>query len=291
MSNNLNLNFNMQDVKAAIHILNSYLDSNEAMLKNKNPQELMLWAHKLNTASVVAQGFSQKLKYFAKPHMIPPAWFSGQDDSFLKLHANINKIIKEQNMRYDGYKYNYGLPYQSLSILNIFGSRETEVRYDEYNLDSILDADDVILDIGANCGFMVIYSIFKKGCQGDCLDWNPYMLEIGEEVAKFLGFEDKIKFYHDTFQDWSAPRKYSVALSLASHWTTDEGLRLTLRDHMEKIYDILEPDGYLVFESQKGEHHNPDFENNINNIQDIFHIESYRVIEAWDRVIIILKKI
>ena len=69
-------------------------------------------------------------------------------DRFLLLHKNIDSEIKKQRRFYSSYKYFAGYPYQQLSILNTFGDRNTEERFDNYGLSSLITHKDTVLDIG-----------------------------------------------------------------------------------------------------------------------------------------------
>jgi cyclopropane fatty-acyl-phospholipid synthase-like methyltransferase len=180
--------------------------------------------------------------------------------------------------------------YQSLKTLNILGHRETELRYDLMGLHDIISPQDVILDIGANCGFMLVYAVYRKGCSGDAIDWNPYMLEVGGEVARFLKLAEKIRFMTKDFQDFVPDRKYTVVFSFASHWTTDEGLRLTLRDHLEKCAAMLTDGGTLVFESQGWEYQKPGYYENFNKANEFFDIVETKDMKSMGREGYVMRK-
>ena len=290
MKGEIRVDLNTNSLQMGRDVLDNYLNNVTAILKQRNPAEIIRCGRQLNALSIILQATAQKLNYVAMPERIPPSWFNGKNDAFLKLHRRINKILEEQNTKYEHFKYNHGALYQSLSMLNIFGGRETETRYEVYGLDKIIKSDDFILDIGANCGFMVIYSVFRKGCQGDCIEWNPYMVKIGEAVTEYLKLVSKIRFFSNEFQHFTAARKYSVVLSLASHWTTDEGLRLTFREHMEKIHALLEDNGTLVFETQGREYLQPGFYEKLDGIRDIFNWDSSILLKSWSREVFIMQK-
>ena len=285
------INYSTEAIQQMINQLSKFVSEPPDIIKRRNSNEIMSWAFELNMCSVILQAYAKKFKYLANPEWLPPHWAEGNSNEFIKLHQKIGNLVLDQNAEYKEFKYSFGCLYQALHMLNIFGGRDTEDRYDIYGLDKILTSDDTILDIGANCGFMVIYSIFRKGCKGECIEWNPYMVEVGKTVADYLKVKDNIHFYPMKFQDFKPDKKYTVIFSLATHWTHDGGLRPGFRDYMVQMADMLEPQGTLVFETMRVEYKQPDFYKKLEEIKDLFSWEDSKIIDSWKRELFIMKKI
>ncbi len=145
------------------------------------------------------------------------------------LHKKIRHELDLQRREYDSYSYFHGYPYQSLGILQVFGERGTEERFDAYDLANLIKRSDHVLDIGCNCGFMAIYAAFRTGCSADGIDINPYMIRVGQHCADYLQMSDRVKLIAQSFLDYKAERPYSVVLSFATHWTDDKNYRVRLQ--------------------------------------------------------------
>lgn len=165
------------------------------------------------------------------------------------LHKEIADILERQRKDYPHYSYFYGHPYQSLGILGIFGERPSDERFDSYGLAKHIGPDDVVLDIGCNCGFVSIVTAYRTGCRVVGVDINPYMIEIGRVVARYLKVDDRVELKAGKFQDMVPNRKFSVVFSFATHWTDDRNYRVELLHHLKRISDFLCDRGLLVFES------------------------------------------
>ncbi len=212
-------------------------------------------------------------------------------EAYAELHAKINHELQRQKKAFPEFLYFKGFPYQALDILNIFGARPTEIRYKDYGLDEILDKDDLILDIGANCGFMSIYSALRTGCRAVCIDHNEYMLNIGQHVSEYLGLESKINWTGERFQEYSSEEKFTVVFSFAAHWTDDGGYRVGLIEHLKKIHSLMATDGVLVFESHTSDIGDRDFFNNMESVRDHFQWDGSVLLEDKTRELFIMKKI
>ena len=191
------------------------------------------------------------------------------------LHQKVNAVLARQRRDYASYMYFYGQPYQSLGILDIFGERPSEERFDIYGLKDIVTKEDTILDIGCNCGFMGIITAYRTGCRVEGIDINPYMIEIGQLCADYLRLSDRVSLKAQRFQEYSGAGKFSVVFSFATHWTDDENYRVDLVEHLSKIHSFLQPGGTLVFESHAADVGVPEFYASLERVRHLF---------SWDGI-------
>ncbi len=176
-----------------------------------------------------------------------------------QLHRKIRQELVRQRREYNSYTYFSGYPYQSLAILDVFGERGTEERFDAYGLAGLVQSSDYLLDIGCNCGFMALYSSFRTGCRADGIDINPYMINIGQHCTEFLRLQDQVRLFAQPFQNYNPDNTYTVVLSFATHWTDDCNYRVRLQDHLMRIHGMMVEGGLLVFETHSTDVGNPDF--------------------------------
>lgn len=204
-------------------------------------------------AAINSLGVRQMVWARGLVRMINAHTTDGESDRFIYdlplLHREIADILERQKKEYPHYSYFYGHPYQSLGILGIFGERASDERFDVYGLAKHVGPDDVVLDIGCNCGFMSILTAYRTGCRVVGIDINPYMIEIGRAVAKYLRVDDRVELRAERFQDLQPDRKFSVVFSFATHWTDDRNYRVELLHHLGRISEFLGERGLLVFES------------------------------------------
>jgi len=195
---------------------------------------------------------------FMNRHLVDPA-----SDRFVHglpaLHARIREVLARQGREYGHYAYFYGQPYQALGILGIYGERPTEERFEAYGLADLVGRDDIVLDIGCNCGFVSILTAYRTGCRAEGIDINPFAIEIGHLAADFLGLGERVSLSARRFQDFESEPRFSVVFSFATHWTDDGNYRVDLREHLAKIHRVLRPGGLLVFESHCADVGDPEF--------------------------------
>lgn len=250
----------------------------------------ILWSHRIHDLATNMLALSRELKYLAYPELRPIGQ-SMAGDPFLIMQQRVSAAVRGQREKYPNFTYAHGVPYQSLDIANVFGVRESEIRYQNYGLDKLLKSTDRILDIGASCGFISILAAYRTGCRADCVEHNRFMTEIGAAVADYLHVADKVKFVPERFQDWRADISYSVIFSFAAHWTDDEGLRPDFPKHMEKLHELLEAGGYVVFESHTADVGNPEFYGKMEAIRDLFDWSGSKLLDYNRRELFILRRL
>ena len=143
--------------------------------------------------------------------------------------------------------YCEGNAYQGSSRLGISGGKPNEIRMKQYEIDSLLDKSQSVLDIGSNMGFMALY-LAERCKRVDALEYNPYLCQIGQTAADALAI-DNVSFLCGDFFVFRPRRTYDVVVSLASHSTLDDRMRMRFEDYIRKVYSILPPGGYFLFES------------------------------------------
>ena len=107
-----------------------------------------------------------------------------------QLHSKLREHLKEQNEKWEHFVYSKkdGF-YQGLEEIKIRGSRSSEKRFEEYNIEKYLSKEKKALDIGSNCGF---FSIFVSKFVGNILgvEINPYLIAIANDTKNYLGLEN-----------------------------------------------------------------------------------------------------
>ena len=206
------------------------------------------------------------------------------------LHRKVALELKAQRRTYSRYAYFWGYPYQALGILGIFGERGTEERFEAYGLRELIGPQDLILDIGCNCGFLALYTAFRTGCTVEGIDINPHMIKIGHYCASYLGIQEQVRLQVGEFQDFRPSQRYTMVFSLATHWTDDGGYRVSLRDHLIRIHDLLDDGGLLVFESHSVDVGNAEFYETLEGMKPQFNQLSKKALGRESREVFIFKK-
>lgn len=215
-------------------------------------------------------------------------------DWFIRERKSLNKEIRDilirQKKEYPHHTYFYGYPYQGLAIAGIYGERPTEERFETYNLAEHFSKDDYILDIGCNCGFVGIYTAFRLNCRVKGIDINPYMIEIGQKVAKHLRIEKNVELIANSFHHFSDNPIYSGVFSFATHWTDDEQYRVSLSEHLLKIHSLLKKQGKLIFESHCNDVGQSKFYESLEQAKQYFDIKSLGTSDNNSREIYLMIK-
>ena len=162
----------------------------------------------------------------------------------LKLNSLLNN---KENSNYD---YGEGFLYQSIPRLNIRGLRDTKKRIDILELNKLFLKRDV-LDIGTNIGSIVISSENNfKSCVG--IDHNKDCINLANQIKNYLNLK-LIEFINEDFMKKKFNQKFNLILSLANHSTYDKGIENT-KLYFEKIYSLLQTNGYFIVESHSPLH-------------------------------------
>ena len=166
-----------------------------------------------------------------------------------ELHLKLKAHLKNQNEKWEHFIYSKqdGF-YQGLDKINIKGSRSTEKRFNEYNIENLFSKNKNVLDIGSNCGFVSLYtSEFVKSVTG--VEINPFLVKISNDTKEFLNIQN-VKFVCSTFEEYNTEEKFDIVYSFANDSTIDDNTTFNFEEYIQKILFLLSSGGLLIFESQ-----------------------------------------
>lgn len=212
----------------------------------------------------------------------------------LPLHRRLEKHLNAQRKAWKSHIYTGGYYYQGWDDIGICGIRETNQRFKDYGLSSLLTPKMSVLDIGCNNGFLALMVAQSSG-HVDAIEFNPFLVKIGSDVQKFLGIEN-IDFIVGDFAQFNPAKKYDLILSLANHQTGDANLNLAFRSHMERLHGLLNDEGLVVLESHISEARDPEFIVQMKGLSDLFSIvrestiSQYKILYIGDRLLFVLRK-
>ena len=252
-------------------------------LSNRRRLQFGAW---LNMLGLKIEIQARELVVSMYPELEGERYFS----DLLVLHRKIQLELRKQKLEYPHFIFEQGYPYQALSSLGIYGVRHTERRFSDYGLIDLIGKDDRVLDIGCNCGFMLIYTCLRTGCSGDGVDINPYMINIGRHVAAFLGLSQQVNLYAQRFEEFKPQGQYSVIFSFAVHWTDDEQSRQDFDRYMAQLHELLTENGLLVFESHVLEFETPDFKEKMKRQRKFFSWSGSKILFNRQRALFIMRK-
>ncbi len=138
--------------------------------------------------------------------------------------------------------------YQGLDEIKIEGCRNTEKRFEEYNIEKYLSKEKSTLDIGSNCGFVVIY-LAKSVKKSSGVEINPFLVNISNDVKEFLQ-KKNVEYFCSKFENFEPREKFDIVCSFANDSTIDDNTDFNFREYIEKIFNLLNNDGHVFFESQ-----------------------------------------
>lgn len=150
--------------------------------------------------------------------------------------------------------------YQSYEPLNIPGSRPTEERFKEYNLEKIIKPNYKILDIGCNMGFFSLYSSrFAKEVTG--FDINESLVNIANYTKKRLNIQN-VEFHHGDFISYQPSEKFDVIYAFAVY----KWIGISMNELLDKIKHMLNDGGYILIESNNYHVVEEEFESDLDGI-------------------------
>ena len=169
--------------------------------------------------------------------------------------------LSNNNKLNDLYDYGEGYFYQSLNKINLSGLRNTKYRVELLDLKEITK-DKIVLDVGCNSGFVLLEMENNyKAAIG--IDYNVNLINSAKLVKEYFNVKN-IDFICDDFLECENLRyqKFDIILSLANHSTFDKGISDTEK-YFKKVFNLLNENGTLIFES-----HHPQYES-IEKFNDI----------------------
>lgn len=211
----------------------------------------------------------------------------------LALQRDIDGVLRRYRADKSSFKYFHDLPYQGLAIAGVLGDRMSDYRFDDYELRRWIKPGDAILDIGCNCGFIAVLSAYRIGAKAHGIDINPYMIEIGELVAKHLRVADLVTLTAGNLIDYKPSALFNVVLSFATHWTDDKNYRVGIVDHMERMASLLRTDGTLVFESHCNDVGKAEFYEGLASVKGrLFDFDGiYKMTDAGTRELYVMRRL
>ena len=181
---------------------------------------------------------------------------SETDLELKKLHDKLNSHLEEQTKNWKSFVYakQNGF-YQGFDEIKINGCRSTEKRFRRYKIEKFLSKQFSALDIGCNCGFFTIFaSRYLDFMEG--VEINPYLVEIANDTKNFLKIKN-VSFYNSRFEDFEPNHNYDVIFSLANDETIDGNTKFTFEEYIQKIYNLLNENGFLIFETVSPDTYEP----------------------------------
>lgn len=144
---------------------------------------------------------------------------------------------------FEGYVNNYF--YQGYEPFGIIGAKPTIYRLNQFWDENITNKK--ILDIGSNVGFISCH-LATLGNSVTGIELNPILNLISNYFKKVNSIKN-VLFICGDFQQINFDEKYDICLSLSNHQTTDQNMSMVFSAYIQKIYNLLEPGGTLIFES------------------------------------------
>jgi len=174
-----------------------------------------------------------------------------------ELHKKLEHHILEQKSNWKSFVYAQQMGfYQGFEEIKLSGCRPTEKRLDRYDIKNYLTPEKTALDIGCNCGFLVLHlSKFLKHVEG--VEINPYLVNVGTDTQKFLNIKN-VDLFAVRFEDFKPTKKYDVIFSLANDDTIDGNTEFTFDEYVGKIQNLLNKGGHLMWETISPDTYDPE---------------------------------
>lgn len=176
----------------------------------------------------------------------------------LELHKSLNAIFHEYSKQISSIER--GNFYQGLKRISITGQRPTEQRFKVYGIEKYLKKNYKVLDIGSNCGFFSLH-VSKLVKSVDGIEMDPYMVEMGNKVKKYLKIKN-CTFYRSTFEQFKTNKKYDFIMSFAVH----RRVNYSLEKYIGMLHKMLNKNRYLIIESQDIKRVDKNFSNEMKQI-------------------------
>lgn len=225
-------------------------------------------------------------------HLVQPAIKPHQETIYRLLY------LQSQNWQSS---YCYGNAYQGFGRLSISGAKPTEARMQQYDIDSLLNREQRVLDIGSNMGFMSLY-LAERCKMVDAVEYNPYLCQVGQNAANALGLNN-VNFICSDFFLYVPESRYDVVFSLANHATIDQKLSMNFEDYIKKLFSLMNPGGHLFFESHNvfgsgtgGPGDDGDLDKKFDIAERYFDVVKYRMTKKFvpdydmDKLFVVMKR-
>ena len=167
-----------------------------------------------------------------------------------KEHEQLAALHKDVNTYWQAYRKNtrlpfgdFGLPYQSCSPVLIPGSRDTDVQFETYGLES-LSAGARVLDLGSNLGFLAL-TCAGHAKQVAGIEKDPTLVAIAHRVRTHLNIKNSA-FEAGDVMAYETEHTFDLVIAAALHgW-----IEAPLSELTSRIARLTSPRGAVLFESQ-----------------------------------------
>tara|TARA_B110000459_G_scaffold200076_1_gene247892 strand:+ start:480 stop:1337 length:858 start_codon:yes stop_codon:yes gene_type:complete len=216
-----------------------------------------------------------------------------KDETLEALHKKLQDLKFDQEKNWDSMVYCGGYYYQGYKRIGIHGIKPTEPRMKNYEIDAYLSKDKTVLDIGSNSGWIASYlSDYSKNVDG--IELNPYLVKMGEVTIDFLNITN-VKFIVADFIKYDFLRKYDVVFSLSNHFTIDGNLNIGFESYISKIFNTMNKEGILLFESHNIRGDDKDMDIKFEIASKYFTLLKYKMVKAFfpqdiDKLFAVFKK-
>lgn len=103
---------------------------------------------------------------------------------------------------------------------------------------------------------------------------------MGVETAKFLDISN-INFIEGDYANYKFKKKYDIIFSLSNHFTIDGNLNIGFEDYIWKIFDNINNDGILFFESHDINGDDKDMDLKFQIANKYFSLIDYKMVKAF----------
>lgn len=197
----------------------------------------------------------------------------------IPLHKELNRLNDAQISEWNSLVYCAGYFYQGYKRIGIHGIKPTEERIENYDILDYFSKEKTMLDIGSNAGFMSCYlSEFVK--EVDAIELNPYLVEMGVKTSEFLNISN-INFIEGDFSKYNFLKKYDIVFSLSNHFTIDGNLNMNFESYVKKLFDVMNKNGILFFESHNINGDDSDMNYKFEIMSKYFTLVKYKMVKSF----------
>lgn len=168
---------------------------------------------------------------------------SPQHSELVILHRDVDSLWQSYRQSADLPFGDYGLLYQSHPPTLLPGSRDTDIRRNDYDLDTLV-AGRRVLDLGCNVGFLSLAAA-KSACHVTGVDNQEALIAIAEKVADHTDVSN-CTFVTADASTFQGGEPFDVIIAAAVHGWLD----LTPSDFAGRMKRLTAPGGVVLLESQ-----------------------------------------
>jgi len=133
---------------------------------------------------------------------------------------------------------------QGLKALGIEGRRDSDFRYQLYNLDSYIKESFDVLDIGCNCGFFSCL-LAQRVNHVRGIDKDETLIQIANIASDLMRTTFKTHFICADFKTFDGIKQYDLVIASQIHYWVN----MSFAKYAEKATGMVKKGGFLLFES------------------------------------------